>query len=603
MTTNPEPADPDDPALRDRAVAAALGAAPFDLLLHGGQVACMATGRLRRADVGIVGPLIASVHPPGSRQDAAQRVALDGRTVAPGLIDTHLHIESSMVTPRRYAETVVPQGTTTICWDPHELGNVHGLDGVRWAAAEARDLPLRILLLAPSCVPSAPGLERAGAAFGPEELREMLSWPEIAGIAEIMDMRGVLAREPRMRGIVQAALASGKLVCGHARDLQGAELIAFATSGIASDHEIGSGEDLVAKLEAGFTIELRGSHDGVLPGAVAALRALPMIPQTLTLCTDDVLPDQLVARGGMIDLIRRLVARGLDPLQALRAATLNASQRIGRRDLGLVAPGRRADLIVLSDLDALRVERVYASGRLVGRDGGAVAPIRAARMQPPVASVQLASLAAEDFRIRPPGDEGIVRLRTIHTPRFTRWAELRAPVRRGLVLLPEDALLMAVMHRHGAADARPVLGVLQGWGAWRGAVATTVSHDSHNLTVFGSDPEDMALAANALIRCGGGLAVASGGVLRALLELPLGGLISDRPTREVAEAFAALRREADRIADFTESVLPFRSVTGASLACNPGPHLTDLGVTDGSTGMVFADSIIAFEPGAPASQI
>ncbi len=595
MTTNPEPDDLDDPALRDRAVAAALGAAPFDLLLNGAEIACMVTGRLRRADVGLVGPLIASVHPPASRQDAAERVALDGRIVAPGLIDTHLHIESSMVTPRRYAETVVPQGTTTICWDPHELGNVHGLDGVRWAAAESRDLPLRILLLAPSCVPSAPGLERAGAAFGPDELREMLSWPEIAGIAEIMDMRGVLAREPRMRGIMQAALASGKLVCGHARDLRGAELIAFAASGIASDHEIGSGEDLIAKLEAGFTIELRGSHDGVLPGAVAALRALPMIPQTLTLCTDDVLPDRLVAQGGMIDLIRRLVARGLDPLQALRAATLNAAQRIGRRDLGLVAPGRRADLIVLSDLHALRVERVYASGRLAGQDGVSPAPPRAARMPPPAPSVRLAPLDAGDFRIRAPGDAGRARLRTIHTPRFTRWAETAAEVRGGVVLLPQEALLMAVVHRHGAADARPALGVLQGWGAWRGALATTVSHDSHNLTVFGRDAHDMALAANALIRCGGGLAVVSGGVLRALLELPLGGLISDRPTAEVAEAFSVLREEAGRIADFADAVLPFRSVTGASLACNPGPHLTDLGVTDGSTGTVFADSVIAFE--------
>ena len=596
MTPLREPADLDDPQLRDRAVAAARGSAPFDVLLHGAQLACMATGRLRPADIGLVGPLIASVHPSGSRHDAVQRTALDGRIVAPGLIDTHLHVESSMITPRRYAEAVVPQGTTTICWDPHELGNVAGLEGVRWAVEEARDLPLRVLVLAPSCVPSAPGLERAGAAFGPEAMREMLSWPDIVGVAEVMDMRGVLARGPRMRGIVQAGLESGKLVCGHARDLGGADLIAFAAAGIASDHEIGSGGDLIAKLEAGFTIELRGSHDSVLPGAVAALRSLPMIPQTLTLCTDDVLPDTLMARGGVIDLVRRLGAYGLDPVQALRAATLNAAQRLGRRDLGLVAPGRRADLIVLSDLGALTVDKVYASGRLVAQDGIALTPTRPARMQAPPSSGRSSPLTAEDFQIRAPGRHGRARLRTIHTPRFTRWAETEADVRGGVVLLPDDALLMAVMHRHGSSASRPALGVLQGWGAWRGALATTVSHDSHNLTVFGRDPADMAVAANALIGCGGGMAVASGGQLRALLELPVCGLLSDRPAQEVAEAFSTLREEGGRIADFDEFVLPFRSVTGASLACNPGPHLTDLGLTDGATGAIFTDSVIAFAP-------
>ena len=273
-----EPADLNVPELRDRAVRAARGEAPFDLLLTGGQVVDVALGEVRAADVGLVGPLIASVHPPGSRTEAATSFDAAGRLIAPGLIDTHLHIESSMVTPRRYAETVVPQGTTTICWDPHEVGNVLGLEGVRWAIGAARDLPLRILVLAPSCVPSAPGLERAGAAFEAAEMHTMLAWNEVAGVAEVMDMRGVLERSAHMAGIVGAGLASGKLVCGHARGLAGGDLQGFAAAGIESDHEITSGDDLLAKLRAGFTIELRGSHDLVLPGAVAALRSLPHVP-------------------------------------------------------------------------------------------------------------------------------------------------------------------------------------------------------------------------------------------------------------------------------------------------------------------------------------
>jgi adenine deaminase len=275
-----------DPALRDRAVRAATGAAPFDVLIIGGNVADMATGELRPADIGLVGPLIASVHPPGSRSDAGQIIAVAG-IVAPGLIDTHLHIESSMVTPRRYAETVLAQGTTTICWDPHELGNVLGLEGVEWAIRAVQDLPLRVLVFAPSCVPSAPGLERGGAVFDPAEMRAMLAMPGIAGVAEVMDMRGVLERAPKMRGIVDAGLASGKLVCGHARGLRGPALQGFAAAGLQSDHEVSDGDELLEKLRAGFTIELRGSHDQVLPGAVAALATLPCLPPTLTICTDD----------------------------------------------------------------------------------------------------------------------------------------------------------------------------------------------------------------------------------------------------------------------------------------------------------------------------
>ena len=295
------------PGLRDRAVRAARGQERFETLITGGTLVDVATGELRAADIGLVGPLIASVHPPGSRRDAATMLDVTGRFVAPGLIDSHLHVESSMVTPRRYAETVVPQGTTTICWDPHEVGNVLGLEGVRWAIDTARDLPLRILVLAPSCVPSAPGLELAGAAFEGREMQEMLRWPEIAGVAEVMDMRGVLERSLHMRDIVGEGLASGKLVCGHARGLAGADLQGFVAAGIQSDHEITSGEDLLAKLRAGLTVELRGSHDYVLPGAVEALKTLKQFPQTLTICTDDVFPDDLVTAGGMIDVLRRLV--------------------------------------------------------------------------------------------------------------------------------------------------------------------------------------------------------------------------------------------------------------------------------------------------------
>ncbi len=248
--------------------------------------------------------------------------------------------------------------------------------GVAWAREAARrGLPLRVLLQAPSCVPSAPGLEMAGAEFGPAEIAEILSWPEVAGLAEVMDMAAVISGEPRMAAILAAAAASGKRINGHARGLHGAALQAFCAAGITSDHEITSGEDLLEKLRAGLTVELRGSHDDILPGAVAALGTLPLLPPTLVICTDDVLPDDLLAKGGMRDVLARLIARGLPPVAAIRCATLHAALRLGRTDIGLIAPGRFADIAVLRDLGSVEVEGCLAAGRLVAWEGKTRAPL------------------------------------------------------------------------------------------------------------------------------------------------------------------------------------------------------------------------------------
>ncbi|MBB3425544.1 adenine deaminase [Rhizobium sp. BK312] len=577
-----EPYDLHSSELRDRAVRAALGLEPFDVLITGGTLVDVATSEMRPADIGLVGPLIASVHALGTRRDAKQTIDASERFITPGFIDTHMHVESSMVTPRRYAETVVPQGTTTVCWDPHEIGNVAGLDGIRWALEETRQLPLRFLTLAPSCVPSAPGLELAGAEFRSGEMSTMLSWPEISGVAEVMNMRGVLERSEPMRSIVEAGLASGKRVCGHARGLEGAELQAFIAAGIQSDHELTSGEDLLAKLRAGLTVELRGSHDYVLPGVIEALKKLPHLPQTLTICTDDVFPDDLVNDGAMSSVLRRLIGYGMKPVDAVRAATLNAAMWLNRYDLGLVAPGRRADIVILSDLERIVVDRVYASGREVARDGNLIGSGKGVSSDAYRDTVKLGRLSAADFTITLPGMTE-ARVNTVVSPRFTKWGEAAVKVEDGKLVLSDNMLLMAAIHRHGRKDPTPVIGILEDWGHWRGALATTISHDSHNLTVFGRDPADMAAAANAVIEAGGGMATAAGGRVTAVLPLPVCGLLSDAPAKDVADDFAKLRAAADAIADWMPPIRTFKAVVGASLACNPGPHVTDLGLTDGTT--------------------
>lgn len=579
-----EPLDLDDPTLRDRAVAAARGDAPFDLLITGGEIVDVATGRVRRADIGIIGPLIASVHAPGQRNDTTARIDASGMVVTPGLIDAHMHVESSMVTPETYAGAVLPRGVTTIVWDPHEFGNVAGLAGVDYALNAASRSDLRILPLAPSCVPSAPGYETAAADFGPEVMADLLARPGIHGLAEVMDMAGVTSRAPRMAGIVDAALASGKLVCGHARGLTGAALQAYAAAGIGSDHEITSADDLLEKLEAGLAIELRGSHPYLLPEFARALQALPHFPVTVSFCSDDVFPDDLQKSGGVDQMVRAMVGHGLDPIRAVQAATLNAAMRLERRDLGLIGAGRRADLAIFADLARFEARHVIANGVPV------TAPAKASDVPAAFRSTcDLPSFEPAAFRVPASGPN--VRLATIDKPRFTAWGEIEAAVEDGHVVRPDGCTMIAVINRHGGPTT-PRLGFLRGWGAWNGAFATSVSHDCHNLTVFGADPGDMAAAANAVATAGGGMAVVQGGKVRALLALPVAGLVSEAPLDRVARDFAALTRAMEAVVDWQPPYLTFKALVGATLACNAGPHQTDLGIADPLAGRLLTSPVL-----------
>lgn len=586
--------------LRRRAVKAALGETPFDLLLINGRIVDMATGEIREADVGIVGTLIASVHPRGSREDTAQTHDLAGNYLSPGLMDTHVHVESSHLPPARYAEIVVAQGTTTIFWDPHELANVLGIEGVRYAVDASRNLPLRVICAAPSSVPSTPGLEMSGADFAGKEMETLLSWPEVAGVAEVMDMHGVLNGSERMLEILNAGLESGKLIEGHARGLNGAGLQAYLAAGVTSDHELTSAADALEKLRAGLTLEIRGSHPYLLPEIVAALNGLPHLSSQVTVCTDDVPPDMLLAKGGIVALLNLLIEHGMKAEDALRLATLNASLRLQCPDLGLIAAGRTADLVVFDTLEKLNAQTVYVAGKLVAEQGKMLEPVAAPSIVPPRDTVRLQSLSPNDFVLKVPVNNGRARLRHIKGARFTQWSEVEVEVRRGEVQIPDGFSLIWVQHRHGRHEAKPQLALLEGWGELRGAIATTYSHDSHNLVVLGRDPQDMALAANALIACGGGMALSQNGQMLAKVEMPIAGMLSDLPAAELAQQFAQLRELSNKVADWEPPYRVFKAIEGTCLACNAGPHLTDLGLTDGSTRQIVDPLIECHEYPADA---
>lgn len=579
---------------RRRAVQAARGEMPFDLLLTHTRIVDMATGEIRDADVGIVGGLIASVHPRGSRRDARETHDLNNRYLSPGLMDTHVHLESSHLLPARYAEIVLAQGTTAVFWDPHELANVLGIAGVRFAIEASRNLPLQVMVAAPSSVPSTPGLEMSGADFAGKEMDTLLGWPEVRGVAEVMDMHGVLNGSQRMLEIMQAGLDSGKLIEGHARGLHGADLQAYLAAGVTSDHELTSADDALEKLRAGLTLEIRGSHPYLLPDIVSALKSLPHLSSQITVCTDDVPPDILLEKGGIVALLNLLIEHGLPATHALRFATLNAAIRLQRNDLGLIAAGRRADLVAFDSLEKLTARQVYVAGKLIARDGAMIEPIVDTILPLPRDTVRLSALADDDFRMKiDNAKHGVARLRHISGARFTQWGEVDAQVRHGVVAIPDGFSLIWVQHRHARHAAKPQLALLKGWGELRGAIATSYSHDSHNLVVLGRDPHDMALAANMLIQSGGGMALVQDGDVIAHVAMPIAGMLSELPPDELARQFRELRERSNLIADWEPPYRVFKAIEGTCLACNAGPHLTDLGLTDGTTRQIV-DPLISY---------
>jgi len=398
-----------------------------------------------------------------------------------------------------------------------------------------------------------------------------------------------------MGDVVEAGLASGKLVEGHASGLTGADLQAYLAAGVGSDHEIFTAADAMEKLRSGMTVELRWAFPHVLGPLVEEILALPEFPTHLVAATDDLFAMTLLELGGVDHLLRLLIGHGLPPVLALRMATYNAAYRLSRTDLGLVAPGRLSDLALLSDLESVRVEDVFSGGRHVATGGRMIADVVEGPSSPPLDTMKLGPVSAADFELRLPGlADGTAELKVVCEPVLTKWGTVTVDVRQGVVQVPPGHILQVAIHRHGRISPTPRAGLISGWGEWTGAVATTVAHDTHNLVVFGVDPVDMAAAANAVIDARGGVAVARGGKVVAIVELPIGGLLSPKPPAEVAEAQRRVQEAATSVGLFSPLLSqPLFQVMVNSLACLPGPHITDLGLVDGSTGEIVESMVVA----------
>jgi adenine deaminase len=551
-----------------RAIAAGRGSEPADLVIADVDMLDVVTGALTRTDVAIVGDRIVGTH---ARYEGRRRI--DGRSLfcVPGFIDTHFHVESSLMTPLEFDRCVLPHGVTTALCDPHEIANVLGLAGIRYflAAAERTVMDLRVNLS--SCVP-ATRFETSGAELLAADLVPLRDHPKVIGLAEFMNFPGVLARDPAV--LDKLAAFQDRHIDGHAPLLSGRDLNGYLAALIRTDHEATSAAEAREKLAKGMTVLIR---EGSVCKDLAALAEVldENTASFMALCTDDRNPLDIGEEGHLDFMIRRLIALGRPRHAVYRAASWSGANAFGLRDRGLVAPGWRADLVLLEDLDECRVASVIAGGRLVEE-----APFAARAPLEPVGldSVKRVPVATEDFRI-PAGRDptpvvGVVAGRIITDRLAFRLAAQAGEVKADL---DQDAIKCAVVARHGKNE-NIGRGFVHGFGLKRGAIASSVGHDSHNITVIGVDEADMAAAVNRIIELQGGFVVAAGGAVSAELALPVAGLMSLEPFEAVRAKLLALRAAAREIGCVLPE--PFLQVAFLPLPVIPHLKITDLGLFD-----------------------
>ncbi|QIE56369.1 adenine deaminase [Pikeienuella piscinae] len=572
-----------------RLVDVAAGRVSAELVVRNGKWVNVHSGEIIPAtDIAIVAGRFAYCGPDAAHCIGPETKVVDaaGRYLVPGLIDAHMHVESGMVTVTEFVRAVVRHGSTTLFIDPHEIANVLGLDGVRLMHDEAVAAPINVFVQAPSCVPSAPGLETPGAEFGPDEIAEAVRWPNIVGLGEVMNFPGVAANDPRMAGEIAAAMAVGKTIGGHyaSPDL-GPPFHAYAAGGPADDHEGTRAEDAIARVRQGMRAMLRlGSAWHDVAEQVKAVTEQGLDSRSFILCTDDSHSGTLVRDGHMNRVVRHAIQQGLAPITAIQMATLNAADHFGmERELGSITPGRRADFLIVRDLPTLAIDRVYASGALMAEDDALVADIPA-YAYPAAAknTVRLKRpLAAENFDIAAPDGANSVRARVIgvvENQAPTKALEADLPVEDGIVAMNAETCQIAVVERHRATGV-VVNAFVSGFGYdVPCALASTVAHDSHQMLVVGTSKPDMALAANRLAEVGGGVAFFAGGEERALIEMPIAGLMSEERAEVVAEKADRLLAAMAEAGCRLENAFMQHSLLG--LVVIPELRISDLGLID-----------------------
>ncbi|HHB90719.1 MAG TPA: adenine deaminase [Anaerolineae bacterium] len=548
----------------------ARGDEPAHLLLKNARLVNVLSGEILPADVAVVRSRIVGV---GQGYEAEEVIDLDGAYLAPGFIDAHVHIESSMAPPSEFARTVVPRGTTTVVTDPHEIANVLGLDGIRFMFESAKYGPLSMYVMASSCVP-ATTMETNGATLHWYDLVSLKSDPWVLGLAEVMNFPGVISGDDDV--LDKLRIFRDAVIDGHAPGVSGRALQAYVATGIGSDHEATTVEEAREKLRAGMMVFLREATN-----ARNLKDLLPLVNERnhhrFCFCTDDRMPADLLDEGHIDFMVRTAIAEGLDPIIAIRMATWNPAQYFRLHDRGAITPGRRADMIVFDDLNAPRPRLVFRGGKLVARDGVMTVP---PRELPDRALRHTMNVAWDRVNFDIPAEGRIARV-IGHIPNqlITQHLQMEVPIRDGLAQADpaRDILKMAVIERH-MHSGNVGKGFIHGMGLKRGALASSVAHDHHNIVVIGADDTSMMTAARRVAAMGGGLVAAEGDQVLAEVPLPLAGLMSKEPMaiirEQVDKAIAAAHHLGSPLHD------PFMGMSFMALEVIPSLKLTDQGLVD-----------------------
>jgi adenine deaminase len=586
------------------------------LLVHGAEIVDVVTRSTYRGWFTVEGGRFVEVEagePPSPEElPARARVDVGGAVVQPGLIDVHMHIESSLLTPRRFAEAALPWGTTTVLQDPHEIANVLGAPGIRWMVRASQGLPLRVLSAVSSCIPAtSPDIETPNASIRPQEVLELAREPGVVALGEVMDYQGLIDGDPHLVAIVRAGAEAGLSLEGHVPTLTGPALSRYIAHGIRSDHTLTTPEKLREQLRKGLWVMVQ--EKSLTPDVVAAIMALPDRGRVL-LITDDVMPNRLTS-GHLSRLVEVAVAQGWEPLDAVAAATLRPASYLGLRDLGAIAPGHHADYLVLDELGAFPPRQVVRAGEVVA-ERGRVRSFEAATPSEPMLDTPFAVREVPPALLTLPTGPGrrTVRARVIvvnQVNSFTRLEERDVDVVDGVPVagggsaadggsvadgravddgravpdgraVDDDLALALVIPRvalRGPLPARLEVGLVAGLGLRRGAWASSFAHDSHNVFVLGRTPDAMAAALRAVLADGGGMAFAPGdGGATVTLPLPLAGLLSDDPIAAVAERFDALERGLRAAGVRVKH--PVLLLTLLPLTVSPDWKISDKGVVD-----------------------
>jgi adenine deaminase len=559
-------------ALADR-IDIARGLKEANLLLKNARVVSLFSGEVVEADLVVANGVIAGI---GNYSQGEKVYDLKGKYLLPGLIEGHIHIESSLLPPPEFSRVVIPHGTTTVVVDPHEIANVLGEKGIRYILESSSTLPLDIWVMVPSCVP-ATSMETTGAHLGPNEIEEMLGWERALGLAELMNFPGVLFKVPEVLQKVEVAHRLGKLIDGHSPGLVGLDLNAYLAAGPSSDHECTNLEEAKEKLRKGMYIMIReGSAAKNLRDLISIVNDTSL--RRLLLVSDDRHPQELLRQGHLDHIIRTAISLDLSPLSALAMTTLNPAEYFGLKGKGAIAPNYWADMIVVDNLEEFRVEKVFKKGNLVAEEGEMVVEI-APYSDPGVEqTVRIAPLDANAFRIKATGGDVRV-IELIPGQILTKGLSLKPKIRNADIIpdLKRDILKLAVIERHHATGGIG-LGLIRGFGLQRGALGSSVAHDSHNLIIVGTNDADMAAAARTIADMGGGFVAVADAKVLSQLALPIAGLMSDLPIGAVVTQLSSLQEASRSMGCQLEN--PFIALSFLALPVIPELKLTDRGLFD-----------------------